>query len=285
VNQDEESQFKLLSVGEAGRQRAAECAEIVGERFLRSLRLIYGVGERDQPVALGTSLLLRHRGVPYLVTAAHVLDDANITTLYVTALPTEHGPGALITVTGTFVVSKAPEGRRSKDRLDFAFRRLEPAEAARLDLDCFIDSADVSENRGTTSGRQYIVMGYPASRNKRVNVQAKTVDQAAWTFQGTYLDDPKFAEHLGVSGAQHIFLEHGKKVGNYEGGIESPVSPKGASGGAVIDLGIPDPAKLASDAPCTGRLAGWFIEFHKAEKRLVGVKIQVLLEAMDANPL
>jgi hypothetical protein len=91
------------------------------------------------------------------------------------------------------------------------------------------------------------------------------------------------AKRLGVSGAEHFFIVHDKRVLTFSGQKKNAVKPQGASGGVLIDLGPFDPEKLRPDAPCVGLLAGLLIEHHSVARRIVAVRIQIVLEQIGKH--
>lgn len=77
----------IQTLQEASRDWVREHAEAVGPMFLESVRPIYGVNERStpSPVPIDSCILLKVGDDLYLVTAAHVIDDAKVTELFQTA--------------------------------------------------------------------------------------------------------------------------------------------------------------------------------------------------------
>jgi hypothetical protein len=76
---------------------------------------IYGLDDRDRPQLIGSSILLRVSIHSFLITAAHVLDANNRTTLYV------GGPAELVQLAGSSYRVKPPTSGRKDDSLDFGF--------------------------------------------------------------------------------------------------------------------------------------------------------------------
>lgn len=264
----------IQTLQEASRDWAREHAEAVAPAFLDSVRPIYGVNARStpSPVPIGSCIFLKVENDRYLVTAAHVVDDAKVTTLYV-------GVGqVLLEVEGAFHVTVAPNGYRDKDHADFAFVRLGAEVLNRMPDVNFVRHVECSENRADSTKRSYLVVGYPASINKKISATERVVRPKAWHYQNVGVaPDSKTLEAIGCNLGQHLFLKHDKKVSNYKGEVSTAGSPVGASGGALIDLGVPTPDSLHPEAPRIGRLAGLFIERKSNERLLVCVKIQVIL--------
>jgi len=87
-------------------------------------------------------------------------------------------------------------------------------------------------------------------------------------------------EKLGVSGDDHIFIAHQSKSLTFDGVVQKSVQPNGASGGVVIDLGIPRPELLRPGAPCSGLLAGLLLERHRSDEAIVAVKIGLVVRSI-----
>lgn len=245
--------------------------------FLDSVRPIYGANNRSNPLPelIGSCVFLRVGNDHYLVTAAHVVDDADETTLYVAA------GEELLPIVGHIHVTAAPNGDRYKDHADFAFMRL-GTEILNCMTDLkFLRDVDASLNRADTTKRSYLVLGYPRSLNKKISATERVVRPKPWHYQNVgEAPDSKTLEAIGCNLEHHLFLKYDKNVGNYDGKVIDAIYPKGASGGALIDLGVPTPDSFHPEATCGGRLAGLFIERKSNEKLLVCINIQIILDAI-----
>jgi hypothetical protein len=262
----------LKTVREIALERAEECCRVIGARFLPAVRIIYGSGPDLKPTAIGTCFFLEVDNIRFLVTAAHVIDNNKYISLYVGDV------GGLIPVEGEFRVTQAPEGNRRLDHYDFAFWKMSAGMLGRLTDAGFISDQELSHNRGTMDGRQFLAMGYPVSLNQYIDEERLKVPAKAWTYQGSHFPNDALAEKLKVSGHDHFFIRFDDFSGNYSGDVYASTQPVGISGGVLIDLGLPRPDQLAADAPCTGRLAGIGIEHQAAHKALVYVKIGLVVD-------
>lgn len=264
----------IQTLQEVSRDWAREHAEAVAPAFFDSVRPVYGVNERStpSPEPIGSCIFLQVGNDRYLVTAAHVVDHTKVTTLYV-------GAGQeLLEIKGDFYATVAPDGERGEDHADFAFMRLGGDVLNRMSDVNFLHHTEVSGNCADSTKRSYLVMGYPVSLNKKISATERVVRPTPWHYQSVGVaPDSKTLKAIGCNLEQHLFLKHDKKVGNYEGDVSTAGKPQGASGGALIDLGVPTPDSLHPEAPRIGRLAGLFIERKSNERLLVFVKIQVIL--------
>lgn len=262
----------LKSIREIVIERAEECCNIVSARFLPSVRIIYGSGEDLKPVSIGTCFFLKISNCSLLVTAAHVIDQNKYTALYVGDV------NGLIPIQGDFWATKAPEENRNLDHYDFAFWKMSDAMLNRLTDARFIAEREISRNRGTMDGRQFLAMGYPVSLNQYVDEERLKVPAKAWTYQGSHCPNETLSAKLRVSGHDHFFIKFDEHSGNYNGDVYSSVDPTGISGGALIDLGLPGPNQLATGTSCVGLLAGIGIEHYATHKALVYVKIGMVVD-------
>lgn len=266
----------IITQDQAARDWIKDRTEKSQERFFRSVRPIYGLTPSDTAMAVGTSFLFQVDGRRFLVTAAHVIDWNQQTTLYVA------GVGTLEQITGVAGVTKAPATGRSGDKYDFAFMELSNDFAERVGTDAFLNADDVSENRGTMDGRCFMALGYPASRNKPkpLAITGTHAVGKSWVYSDScHMADKVFTD-VGASPETHLLLKFGKRSKAFSGELTNSINPQGASGGILADLGRIDPAALAPSAPFIPRLAGILIEHHPSSKAIVATKIQLIIEAI-----
>ena len=267
----------LSDVGKAGIEAYAKIAKLAGRQFLRSVRPIFGADEFERLYLIGSCILVKVNGRPFLLTAAHVIDHHHNAPLFIGVGGKTHE------IVGEYHATKAPDGDRNKDHYDFAFWHLPTNFSEQLGNDRFIENWEISENRGTLDGRQFMAMGYPLSRNKNIPRQGRHVTPRAWSYQGVHTENSQLASHLGVSGDEHFFLKATKRAGDYSGHVTQAIEPRGASGGALVDLGMPTLADLSPESTFRGRLAGIFIERHSKFQSMVFVRIEVALQAIRAK--
>lgn len=104
---------------------------------------------------------MRLEGVPFLVTAAHVVDQSAGTTLFVGSSDRP------ISLEGIFSVTSKPNGIRNDDPFDFTFAELSPEQCGALRVDFFITEDMVSKNRTNK--------GEPGLHSPRIPGQDATV--------------------------------------------------------------------------------------------------------------
>ena len=145
----------IISQEEAVRAWIKERTSQAQASFFPSVRPVYWATSSGTAEAVGSSFLLRVDGKRYFVTAAHVLDLNQQSTLYVA------GSNALEPITGIAGVTKAPASGRVHDKFDFAFMELPDDFSSRLGANAFIDAKEISQNRGDLDGRCLMALGYP----------------------------------------------------------------------------------------------------------------------------
>lgn len=266
----------IISQGEAVRAWIKERTGQAQARFFPSVRPVYWATVSGTAEAIGSSFLFRVDGKRYFVTAAHVLDLNQQSTLYVA------GSNALEQITGIAGVTKAPASGRADDKFDFAFMELPDDFSSRLGVDAFIDANDISQNRGSLDGRCFMALGYPASRNKPkpISVTGTHVRGKAWAYSSTTHTDAKVFDAVGASQDMHLLLKFAKKSKAFTGETTDSITPHGASGGVLVDLGRIDLQSLSPSAQFTPKLAGILIEHHAESKAILAVKVQSIIKAI-----
>lgn len=213
------------------------------------------------------------RGSRYLITAAHVIDENQYTTLYL-------GADRLVEIEGEFLCTSKPDGDRNQDHYDFAWQKLSQNYLERLKKVRFIEEADISKNTVATEGRAYVAMGFPNSQNKKVNITEKSITPKFAKFTATGKSKPELFKKLGITGQDHITIDHDKKFSrNPNGTITNSFRPRGMSGGALIDIGrLVTIDELRKTEAHPGFLAGILVEKHDGFNSMLSVKIDVVIE-------
>jgi len=230
------------------------------ERVSAYTRPVFDVDDRDRPNQLGSCVLLRVLDCRFLLTAAHVLNESDRSTLYLGARD-----GNLVPICGR-KYSPSIVGR--KDRFDIAF--LELAEDVSADS-LSIEGTDVADN---PNGNIYSVAGYPNSRS-RLDSARKLI--AADPIIITSTPSPiRPYDSLGVKPQTHIILDFSRTRMIETGRVLTAPFPAGMSGGGVwrsYDRSNPS-SYLKKEC-----LVGIFIEYHARDLNvLVGTRITAVLE-------
>ncbi len=270
----------IKPLDEVTRERVYEYADAVHRQFRSCVRPIYGAKPGGIPELIGSCVLLRLCGVRYGITAAHVIDQLSESHLYVAGI----AGGEPVQILDEVVFTQAPGDRRQDDHRDFAFYRI-PENRFRLlgDASC-VEVDDVSRNRASFDHRLYMALGYPISKNRgrrRINPRERSIISTSWRYVEGVTPMPKLAAELGISGELHFFQPYSKYSRDSSGKRVSSVSPRGLSGGALVDLG--NFASMESYDPrvaAAGHLAGIVIARYPRHGALASIRIQPVIDAI-----
>ncbi|WP_176761178.1 trypsin-like serine protease [Desulforhopalus singaporensis] len=267
----------IKTVNELVRERMDECADVGADKFINSVRPIYGSDERENPYHIGSCVLIQVNDQKIIVTAAHVADNLNISKLYIGA------KSKLVELGNEFKSTVKPYGKRGDDHYDISFLKISDSLQRDLDELSFVNEHEMCLRLDYTKGRQFLALGYPRSKNKKYFAQDRLIKSHLYKYSSVVKNDNKLCKRLGVSGDQHLFLDfNSKKSRDYNGNIVNSLNPQGISGGAMLDMGrLANPNQYKTDAQCIGRLAGIFIE-HKSEfKVMVAVRINCIIDMIN----
>jgi hypothetical protein len=244
-------------------------------QFGRAIRPLYYAKDNGRPAQLGSCVLVRFRKKSVLVTAAHVIDNNATTSLYIPI------KGKLTRLEGSGVATTAPNGDRARDRLDFCIVELPSKLASDLHDATFIEEGDIASNLIDPHGRGFMALGYPNSRNKKIDHTSRHIRPRVHSYGATVVHDEKFLNKLGLSGEDHILIKYERQSRDPGGEIVNSIKPVGMSGGALLDLGnLATPRSIAGLAPLRFSLSGLLIEFHQPENRIVAVRSQTIFSVL-----
>jgi hypothetical protein len=173
-------------------------------------------------------------------------------------------------------------GDRSHDKVDVGFWEVDTAAAQQLGQVRFLKAHEFSENRTSTRGRQYMAMGFPYSRNKKViDHFRQTITPTVRTYTSEVVENPRLASELRVTGDNHLFLDFGKSAFHSDGEKANTFAPAGMSGGPLVDLGsFVDLENYGPSGP-DARIAGLLLEWHKKHNAIVALKIEHVCRALE----
>ena len=257
--------------------RISETAETAYQKYRRAVQPIYGT-KAGVPAHVGTCFFLKVGVERYVVTAAHVVDESENSTLY---LPLGR---RLVAIGGTFACTNIPIGGRDADHFDFAYAVADEEYFKDLDRVACIEEHDISLNRVSVETHAYMVIGYPRSQNKKPDNAKKTIRPKIWHYYGTGRAVPELYPQLKVTGEDHISIKYEKQSRTAEGERVNSIFPRGMSGGPLIDLSSQaPPSDNAVTAPFNGRLSGILLEHHEEARVLLSVKVNLMLEKIRAR--
>jgi hypothetical protein len=254
----------ILSLAEVARERLNQGSDAAND-LAWCIRPIYGADEATRPMHIGTALLLDLAEGPHILTAAHVIDWADQTTLYL-------GIHTTVEVPRTFLTTAAPGGDRLADVVDVAIAPFPTEHLGSLDGAGFLPETQIDNWQGPSVGRSFTCIGFPNSQNRtpprsRPNIMRPKTR----TYTGTGADVSRLPgranEHAHI--LVNFDFKHSRLM---DGRRTASGKPDGMSGGAVFDLGnLGDPAALTH--PIEPKLAGVFIEAHRPAGVIMATRI------------
>lgn len=220
--------------------------------FFGAVKPAMAIDEEKHPMMIGSAILLEIDAEKYLVTAAHVIDQATQGIIFI---PNDD---KLYPIEINGFSTLAPDNDRRKDRYDFACCHLSEEQLKNLVNATFINEGHIASGEDG-SANQFMAMGYPKTKNK-VNIAAEKIDGKLYT----YIDKGLRKE------TDFSYLEYKNTLKDKEKMIfDKPIDPDGMSGGALIDLGPYDWEKIIERTEKklpSGKLIGLIIEKHRREE-------------------
>lgn len=261
----------ILSPQDLYRDRVAECMEMARRKFEYAVRPIYAMAD-NRPVHLGSGVFLKVQGTSLLVTAGHVADEGSQRLLLVGAKE------GIVPINSEAVLTTGAGMSRDNDHHDFSIIKLPPAMEVRLDSMTYLTESELCLDLPSDQ-HAYMAMGFPHSKNKKIlgyNIKGKI-----WSFGSHVVVKPEFLKALGLSAQDHVLLEFDPKTYFDRAGVPmNAISPTGASGGALFDLGhLKSLEALAKPMTCNPRLTGILIEHRAEHKVIVAVSMRMIMDA------
>jgi hypothetical protein len=270
----------VKTVQEVMNERVNECLAVAKDEFAPAIRPIYASTDALRPIHLGSSVFLKIDDVPYLLTAAHVIDWNKRSSLYIS------GETHLTEVEAEFWVTKADN--RDDDRYDFAFAVIPEPMTAKLGDVTYISDKKIFSVPAQTSSHVYAAIGYPNSQNKKIDHMKKHIATVIWPYAATALSDlnaTALAKALRIGGEDHVFIKFDEKHSRdaRTGKIVNSLKPTGISGGALIDLGNLADLERFAEPGTGGRLVGLLIEHRARYKAMVATRMTAIIRAIRSH--
>lgn len=265
---------KFQTLKDVARDLLQTGSEDARTRFGDSIVPIYGATSTSQPEHLGSAILMELSEGRFVLTAAHVLDHGDNTTLYLGA----SSAGKLVAIVADAHVTVAPGDNRDEDRADFALIKVDPTLAVALANEKFIVEDQISRSVSDPSKRTYTCLGFPNSKNRITGYQGQSITPKLGIYTSVGRPPEKFPER--ANGEYHLLVDHDQKWSCDDAGNRvNSMNLHGFSGGAIIDLGeMGDPNGL--ETPYEPKLAALFIEGHRDEKVIIGTRVSKIIEAL-----
>src|SRR5581483_2532913 len=248
-----------------------DIATIIETAYKRVVPL-YTFDERGRPYLYASAVPFQNGAHRFLITAAHcAFENRKPRPLFVFG---DSKPHALIELRGAW---EYQQGQQTD--LDIAVIGL--GERCANDLQArhwFSSPEDVSVVKPKTPGIHYLIVGYPASRNKRRPVQFGLPSRATALITGD-ICSVMTVQGIDKTEEAHfaIAFPH-KKIDTPGGGVFHEPPPYGMSGGGVWRVEIDTVHRLVGKA----FLVGIGVEYHKAQRTFVVTRVQAAAPlAMD----
>lgn len=232
----------IKTTNEIVRERMNECVDFLSEKYLKSVRPIYGSSELGKPEHIGSCVLLEINKEKYLITAAHVIDHNERTTLYTSGIS---GTDELIPIECENVIrTKSIDGTRKNDRFDFAILPVSENMMQNMGSVIFLNESDIF-NHEPDKG-MYLALGFPNSKNKKPNNREKKVSQNPFIYSSHIEKNSDIFEKIGVNPDSHYLLDFCSRHSKDElGNMVNSICPQGASGGGLFFItGMNNPENL-----------------------------------------
>lgn len=227
----------------------------------------------DDFYQVGSGALIEFRGLIFLLTAAHVIDELEHGDLLV-----PHADGTIRSIEGSYSFNKASEYQiRSQDFLDYGYFKLDDNFARSLRKYFYIvKECQLGVKQQYDEKELFSFTGYPHRKSNVAGTTAKTDFYAYGTYHASLAE---YTE-LGFRPDANIVAKFNRKItfNPAAGRVELPVLPHGISGGGIFVW----PQVMTKIPPDDRRLVGIGHTWKKAGY-FVGTRIEILLEAILRN--
>lgn len=271
--------MEILDLLECSRDVMEKAGMEAEAQFRSAVRPIYGSTEYGRPFHIGSCFLFERDDTKFLVTAAHIIDDNEVTTLYVA------GESALVAIVGHSRVSIAPNEWRSLDKVDVAIVKLAEDVLSQLGGVRFIRESECILHELSGKARHNCVLGYPNAINKRYDAVGSKVELGPYQYTSVFIFDPKRKVQTETFAEAHYLIDCDPKWAKDPEGMRiRAIEPKGISGGGVFLLvGLATPEAQYDSWKCSSKLVGMVIEFRRAFKVLVALRISVIVQIIESS--
>ncbi|MEM9478810.1 MAG: hypothetical protein AAGA58_04015 [Verrucomicrobiota bacterium] len=242
--------------------------------LFESLCPVYVQREFERPDQIGTAVLLQFGPAVFLLTAAHVADEAKNGRLMI---PSKDG---IVGVIGTLSSIELPRtGRRCDDKIDIACIRLDEKFAERLESVFEPLRREALAIFGhLQSGDHYTFGGFPWRKTK---TRGKTSTTELCTYTGEAETNSKY-EKLDYSPAYNILVRFRRKKSiNFQTGHKStPPLPHGISGGGIF---VWQKDIIQNPRTPEFRLCGIVHTYLEKQHVLIGTRLGPYLALIERN--
>lgn len=214
-----------MSVSESGVE--THVARVTAQ-FGRSIAQVLKATDRGTPDPVGSGVLLAVGERRFLLTAAHVLDHHDHSTLYLAV-----DGGKTVEVGGRSISSGVPSsGRRSEDGIDVGVVELNAEARGALPPEAFLSPLALDINEVADPKALYVVMGYP---HRRVELRPGNVIESTLQKYTAQTNDDLY-NLTSRDETTNLVLAFRRDRVRFEGLVRTGPHPAGMSGGPVFRL-------------------------------------------------
>lgn len=226
---------------------------------------IYGVNGKNhpEPVLIGTCLILEINKRFFLISASHVINENEVTSIYV------GGGEGLFELTGDAVKTTGLDS----DLVDIFIIEVSEKDLRTWSITNYVGIESIYINKICNHKEIYTFIGYPSTKSKVVRTQANHVRSELHQYYNSTCEDNVFQE-VGVHRTSHILI--GFEQRKCMSGVQQVTFPKpnGMSGGGVWFNSSINSFPTKVDA----KLAGLAVKNCKSEKCLLAINIDAVLQ-------
>jgi hypothetical protein len=269
----------VKTLPELALERMNHCSDVLANKYLKSVRAIYGSTENGKPIHIGSCVAVKLNNENYLITAAHVIDHNKFTSLYVS------GENDLVLIEAAAHITAAPDGDREKDIFDFAILKPSSEMEEKIGNIEYICQSEMLLRDLKDAEKFCLALGYPNSKNKLNPKNGNSVKETPFVYTSVLKHEADFYSKAGANKSQHYLLDYCKNHSKDQMNNKvNSISPKGVSGGGLFFIeGMTNPELYKPDSPCAGKLVGVLIEFRKEHKVLLYTKLSTILSALTSR--
>ena len=175
---------------------------------------------------VGTGVLVAVAQMRFVVTAAHVADENEWTSLYI-------GTGRKIVrlLSGPICATAKPNGVRDRDRVDLAIVEPFPETLEKLSSESSFLAPEEFDVRSEELETQYYASGFPGTQT-RAHLGTNTAYSKGVIISGKTSSTEKYAE-VNANVRSHVVINFDReRVAGTDGSIQKAPEPPGMSGGA-----------------------------------------------------
>ena len=267
----------IKTLKECVHERMNECVDVLGKKYIKTVLPIYGSDELGNPCHISSCILIKVKNKNYIITAAHVIDNNKITTLYVGG----GDGGQLVKIEGECLVIKENNDNRKDDKIDIAILSLTEDIVKKLDKVTFIDESSFLSKDSLNTKGLYLAVGYPNSRNKKNNNKENKILPKYFRYAATLNTSAETFKEIGADKRYHYLLKYDKISKDENNKEVNSIKLTGMSGGGLFFIeGMDKPENYRPNVDCTGKLAGILIEHHEKQKVIMATKLSLAIQSL-----